>query len=540
QKWHEENNAKHKYNQVNNNQQTAIIDQLKEENYKLKQLFRTAETRTTEQEKRAFEQEKRATEQEMRATEQEKRATEQEERADNLEITLERAVDEAKNQIQAERVSALAEIDELKKNVSEKESILKKTIDQHKEENHRLEQLVRTAETRAKEQEKRAVELEKCLTEQEQRATDQEMRATEQEKRAANLEITLERELDKAKKQIQVVRVSALAEMEELKKNLKEENNKLKHFFRTAEIRATDQEKRAANLEITLERAVDETKNQIQAERAEMEKLKKKVSEKESILKNIIDQLKEKNYKLEKLVHTAENQAKQQEKLATEQEKRAFEQEERADNLEITHERALAEMDELKKNVSEKESILKNTIDQQKEENHRLEQLVRTAETRVKEQEKRIVELKKCLTEQEKHIVEQEMRTTEQEKRAANLEITLERALTEMDELKKNVSEKESILKNITDQLKEENHRLEQLEKRATEQEKRAANLESALVKHVNQNLEERGSALAELDKLKKDASDKESIRKNMAQRIERLELEKQELVIAKQKQLDT
>lgn len=79
----EENKAEHKCRQVvMNDDHTAIIDLLKEQNDKLKQLVLAAETRATDQEKRAT----------------------------NLENTLERT---------------LAELNELKKNVSEKESLLK-------------------------------------------------------------------------------------------------------------------------------------------------------------------------------------------------------------------------------------------------------------------------------------------------------------------------------------------------------------------------------------------------------------------------------
>lgn len=97
QKWQEEVKAKYAHQVRLNDEQNAIITQLKEDNDKLKQLVLAGETRVAEQDKRAAE----------------------------LKISLEKALDEVQNQSQAERAAAQAELDELKKALSEKESILR-------------------------------------------------------------------------------------------------------------------------------------------------------------------------------------------------------------------------------------------------------------------------------------------------------------------------------------------------------------------------------------------------------------------------------
>ncbi|XP_021711951.1 LOW QUALITY PROTEIN: NF-kappa-B essential modulator-like [Aedes aegypti] len=98
QKWQEEVKAKYAHQVRLNDEQNAIITQLKEDNDKLKQLVLAGETRVAEQDKRAAE----------------------------LKISLEKALDEVQNQSQAERAAAQAELDELKKALSEKESIVRK------------------------------------------------------------------------------------------------------------------------------------------------------------------------------------------------------------------------------------------------------------------------------------------------------------------------------------------------------------------------------------------------------------------------------
>lgn len=91
---------------------------------------------------------------------------------------------------------------------------------------------------------------------------------------------------DKYTKQVQKIE-----EQSAIIGKLEEENDKLKQLVVAGEARAADQEKRAAELKITLEKALDEVQMQIQAERAsalgELDELKKALSEKESILKNM-------------------------------------------------------------------------------------------------------------------------------------------------------------------------------------------------------------------------------------------------------------
>lgn len=97
QKWQDEVKAKYSDQVRTIDEQCATIARLEEENGKLKQLVAAGEARAVDQEKRAAE----------------------------LKITLEKALDEVQKQIQAERASALAEVEEMKKALSEKESILK-------------------------------------------------------------------------------------------------------------------------------------------------------------------------------------------------------------------------------------------------------------------------------------------------------------------------------------------------------------------------------------------------------------------------------
>lgn len=96
--------------------------------------------------------------------------------------------------------------------------------------------------------------------------------------------------------------------------------------------------------------------------------------------------------------------------------------------------------------------------------------------------------------------------------------------------------------------LEMENGRLKQVvaaaEARAVEQEKRAAELKVSLEKALDevqkQILAERASAVTAMDELNKALSEKESILRNMSREIERLELEKQEFVVVKPNKPDT
>lgn len=97
QKWQDEVKAKYADQVRTIDEQCATIGRLESENEMLKQVVATAGTRAAEQEKRTTEQY----------------------------MALKTAFEEAQKQMQAERTSALAEIDELQKLVSEKESILK-------------------------------------------------------------------------------------------------------------------------------------------------------------------------------------------------------------------------------------------------------------------------------------------------------------------------------------------------------------------------------------------------------------------------------
>lgn len=97
QKWQDEVKAKYADQVRTIDEQCATIGRLETENEMLKQVVAAAESRAAEQDKRATKQY----------------------------MALKQAMDEAQKQIQAERASALAEIDELQKVVSEKEAILK-------------------------------------------------------------------------------------------------------------------------------------------------------------------------------------------------------------------------------------------------------------------------------------------------------------------------------------------------------------------------------------------------------------------------------
>lgn len=96
--------------------------------------------------------------------------------------------------------------------------------------------------------------------------------------------------------------------------------------------------------------------------------------------------------------------------------------------------------------------------------------------------------------------------------------------------------------------LEMENGRLKQVvaaaEARAVEQEKRAAELKVSLEKALDevqkQILAERASAVTEMEELNKTLSEKESILRNMSREIERLELEKHEFVVVKPNKPDT
>lgn len=97
QKWQDEAKAKFADQVRTIDEQRSTIEKLESENELLKQVVASAENRAAEQDKRATEQK----------------------------IVVEKALEEAQKQIQAERASALGEIHELQKAVSEKESILK-------------------------------------------------------------------------------------------------------------------------------------------------------------------------------------------------------------------------------------------------------------------------------------------------------------------------------------------------------------------------------------------------------------------------------
>lgn len=98
------------------------------------------------------------------------------------------------------------------------------------------------------------------------------------------------------------------------------------------------------------------------------------------------------------------------------------------------------------------------------------------------------------------------------------------------------------------EKLEGENGKLKQAlvlaEARSREQEKRTNEqklaLEQALQDAQKQILAERASAEAEMEELKKLTSEKQSILRNMAKEIERLELEKQEFVVVKPNKPDT
>lgn len=96
QKWQDEVKLKYTDQVRKIDEQCAVIEKLEVENEKLKQALTLAEARSREQEKRACEQR----------------------------LALEKELQDAHKQIQAERTSAVAEIEELKKVTSEKQSIL--------------------------------------------------------------------------------------------------------------------------------------------------------------------------------------------------------------------------------------------------------------------------------------------------------------------------------------------------------------------------------------------------------------------------------